>query len=82
MEKFRKSFKSLSELNKPNLSPEEEYQVLLNNDRSRIQIGVAIRFVILAARWAETEGEYGVLASLVGDSLGPIALAGNDGLDI
>ncbi|KAG9149037.1 hypothetical protein Leryth_010648 [Lithospermum erythrorhizon] len=30
MEKFRKSFKSLSELNKPNLSPEEEYQVLLN----------------------------------------------------
>ncbi|GAA0171130.1 hypothetical protein LIER_41087 [Lithospermum erythrorhizon] len=62
--------------------PGGENKSFLNNDRSRIQIGVAIRFVILAARWAETEGEYGVLASLVGDSLGPIALAGNDGLDI
>lgn len=79
------NFVYLSAQKMPNyhFEPDGEKPSFLNNDQSRIEMGVAIRFVILAVRWVQRmEGEFAVLASLVGDSLGPISLTGYDGLDI
>ncbi|KAK9059001.1 hypothetical protein SSX86_021620 [Deinandra increscens subsp. villosa] len=54
----------------------------LSNDLSRIEEGVVIRFVILATRWSQRTRDINVLASIEGDSLGPVATAGLDGFEL
>ncbi|KAL8048076.1 hypothetical protein ABFX02_07G040500 [Erythranthe guttata] len=51
-------------------------------DLSRIEIGVLIRFRVLAAKWVEDKyREFRVLASIDGDGLGPVSMNGFDGVD-
>ncbi|KAK9288138.1 hypothetical protein L1049_016586 [Liquidambar formosana] len=51
--------------------------VFLSEGRSRIENGVAVRFMVLSVRWIEERGEtkrdFEMLASLEGDFLGPIS---------
>lgn len=49
-----------------------EDPVFVNQNLSRIQIGSTVRFVVLAVDWREAEKDFIVLASLVGDYLGPV----------
>ncbi|GAB4843251.1 hypothetical protein Ancab_040460 [Ancistrocladus abbreviatus] len=57
-----------------------------NESLSRIEIGVVLLFMVFAVRWVEQRGnitrEFQVLASIEGDSLGPVSLTGTDGLDL
>ncbi|EYU33001.1 hypothetical protein MIMGU_mgv1a016752mg [Erythranthe guttata] len=51
-------------------------------DLSRIEIGVLVRFRVLAAKWVEDKyREFRVLASIDGDGLGPVSMNGFDGVD-
>ncbi|KAH0634209.1 DNA-directed RNA polymerase V subunit 7-like [Solanum tuberosum] len=53
------------------------------NDQSRIENEVAVRFVVYAMRWSRTlVRKFDVLASIDGDSLGPVSLNGFDGLEL
>lgn len=54
----------------------------LSNDMSRIEKNVVIRFLIFAVRWKEDKyRQFKILASIEGESLGPISLAGTDGME-
>ncbi|GAB2217664.1 hypothetical protein Droror1_Dr00000867 [Drosera rotundifolia] len=59
----------------------------MNENLSRIEKGVVVRFMVFAVKWAEQRNDDGVrefmvLASLEGDLLGPVALSGTDELDL
>ncbi|KAK2972939.1 hypothetical protein RJ640_021996 [Escallonia rubra] len=58
----------------------------LDDNLSRIEDGVVIRFVVFCKRWGNQVQDIGrefmILASLEGDSLGPISLPGTDGLEL
>ncbi|KAG5554520.1 hypothetical protein RHGRI_012163 [Rhododendron griersonianum] len=60
-------------------------EVFMNDDRTRIETGVVIRFLVFAVSWRkkhwDAEREFFVLASLEGDCLGPVSLPGSDELD-
>nr|XP_043629877.1 DNA-directed RNA polymerase IV subunit 7-like isoform X2 [Erigeron canadensis] len=67
----------------PNYSYVDEGKpMFLCNDMSRIEKGVVVRFVVLATRWSQRTRDHNVLASIDGDSLGPVATAGLDGFDL
>ncbi|TQD90176.1 hypothetical protein C1H46_024282 [Malus baccata] len=63
-----------------------ESPVFLNDDLAKIEKDVVIRFKVLGVRWIEIRDdirkEFVMLASLEGDSLGPLTLPGPDGLDL
>ncbi|CAN4120449.1 unnamed protein product [Withania somnifera] len=59
-----------------------ENPFFLCDDQSRIENEVAVRFKVFAMRWSETYRKFDVLASIEGDSLGPISLNGFDGLEL
>ncbi|KAF5816652.1 putative nucleic acid-binding protein [Helianthus annuus] len=61
---------------------DEGNPLFLSNDLSRIEEGVVIRFVVLATRWRQMNCDISVLASIEGDSLGPVATAGLDGFEL
>ncbi|KVH91084.1 DNA-directed RNA polymerase IV subunit 7-like [Cynara cardunculus var. scolymus] len=61
---------------------EEGKPVFLSNDLSRIEKDVVIRFVVFATRWNQRTRDIRVLASIEGESLGPVTMAGFDGFDI
>lgn len=53
-----------------------ETPFFLNDDLSKIKTGVVVQFVVLAVRWIEDVSlrkELQMLASLVGDNLGPVS---------
>lgn len=58
----------------------------MNNELSRIENDVVIRFVVLDVRWIETRGaikrDIGMLVSVDGDLLGPVSLSGSNELDM
>lgn len=54
---------------------------LSNNDLSRIEKDVVIRFTVFATRWNQRTRDIRVLASIDGESLGPVTTAGFDGFD-
>ncbi|KAJ6719483.1 DNA-DIRECTED RNA polymerase SUBUNIT 7-LIKE PROTEIN [Salix purpurea] len=64
----------------------EENPVFLNDELARIENNVVVRFSVLDVRWIEKmwdmRRDFMMLASLVGDSLGPISLCGSDELDL
>jgi DNA-directed RNA polymerase-4/5 subunit 7 len=64
----------------------EENPVFLNDELARIENNVLVRFSVLDVRWIEKmwdmRRDFMMLASLVGDSLGPISLCGSDELDL
>ncbi|KAL8263559.1 hypothetical protein R6Q59_021689 [Mikania micrantha] len=73
----------LSTQKMPNYYLVDEGKLLfLSNDLSRIEEGVVIRFMVLATRWSQRTRDINVLASIEGDSLGPVATAGLDGFDL
>lgn len=63
-----------------------ENPIFLSDELAKIEIDIVVRFVVLGVRWIEKRGrikkEFVMLASLVGDSLGPISLPGSDELDL
>ncbi|XP_071732538.1 DNA-directed RNA polymerase IV subunit 7-like isoform X2 [Rutidosis leptorrhynchoides] len=61
---------------------DEGKPVFMSNDLSRIEKGVLIRFVVFATRWSPKTRDISVLASIEGDSLGPVATAGLDGFEL
>jgi len=61
---------------------DEGNRLFLSNDLSRIEEGVVVRFMVLATRWRQMTRDICVLASIEGDSLGPVATAGLDGFDL
>ncbi|XP_047334021.1 DNA-directed RNA polymerase V subunit 7-like [Impatiens glandulifera] len=61
-------------------------EIFMKKDCSRIAKGVVVRFVVFAVRW-NAEHQVGkrelfVLASIEGDGLGPVSMAGSDSLDL
>ncbi|XP_057475798.1 DNA-directed RNA polymerase V subunit 7-like isoform X2 [Actinidia eriantha] len=60
-------------------------EVFMNDNLSRIENDVVIRFVVFATRWRKKdwniEREFMILASIEGDGLGPVSLPGSDALD-
>lgn len=56
--------------------------LFLSNDFSRIEMGVVVQFVVLATRWSQRTRDISVLASIEGESLGPVATAGLDGFEL
>ncbi|KAM3326683.1 DNA-directed RNA polymerase V subunit 7 isoform X2 [Capsicum chacoense] len=60
-----------------------ENPFFLSDDQSRIENEVAVRFVVFGVRWSRTRvREFNILASIDGDSLGPVSLNGFDGLEL
>ncbi|KAJ7979929.1 DNA-directed RNA polymerase II subunit [Quillaja saponaria] len=63
-----------------------ESPIFMNDELSKIAKDTVIRFLVLAVKWVETRNdikkEFLILASLEGDSLGPIALSGFDESDL
>lgn len=60
-----------------------ETRRFMRDDLSKIEIGVVVRYVVLAVRWIEDKWrEFRVLASIDADGLGPVSLNGLDGLDL
>ncbi|KAM3326684.1 hypothetical protein BC332_06901 [Capsicum chinense] len=60
-----------------------ENPFFLSDDQSRIENEVAVRFVVFAVRWSTTNvRKFDLLASIEGDSLGPVSLNGFDGLEL
>lgn len=60
--------------------------LFVSNEFAKIENGVVVCFMVLAVRWFENWGniknEFGMLATLEGDSLGPISLSGSGELDL
>lgn len=60
--------------------------LFVSNEFAKIENGVVVCFMVLGVRWFENWGnvknEFGVLATLEGDSLGPISLSGSGELDL
>lgn len=56
--------------------------LFMSNDLSRIEKDVVIRFVVLATRWSQRTRDISILASIEGDSFGPVATAGLDGFEL
>ncbi|CAH1412286.1 unnamed protein product [Lactuca virosa] len=54
----------------------------LSNDMSRIEKDVVVRFVVFATRWNQRTRDIRVLASIEGESLGPVSTAGLDGFEV
>lgn len=60
-----------------------ETQRFIRDDLSKIEIGVAVRYVVIAVRWIDDKWrEFRVVASIDADGLGPVSLNGLDGLDL
>ncbi|KAL6989815.1 hypothetical protein U1Q18_015565 [Sarracenia purpurea var. burkii] len=61
-------------------------EIFMNDDFSRIEKGVVIRFVVFATRWMkkhwDIEREFTILASIEGDCLGPVSLPGSGELGL
>ncbi|THF95067.1 hypothetical protein TEA_000162 [Camellia sinensis var. sinensis] len=61
-------------------------EIFINDDHSRIENDVVIRFVVFAVRWRkkhwDIERDFMILASLEGDCLGPVSLPGSDELEL
>ncbi|XP_006282711.2 DNA-directed RNA polymerase subunit 7-like protein [Capsella rubella] len=61
---------------------DDEKPYFQKDDLSKIAVGVVVQFVVLAVRFKERphkiRNDYYVLATLEGDTLGPISLAGSD----
>ncbi|KAK4854994.1 hypothetical protein QYF36_003025 [Acer negundo] len=63
-----------------------EHPTFVNDQLAKIENGVVVRFLVLGVRWIEKRGEimkrdFVMLASLEGESLGPISLSGTDEMD-
>lgn len=56
----------------------------LSNDLSRIEKGCVIRFMVFAVRWNNVDRarQFQILATIEGASLGPVQLAGSEGMDL
>lgn len=55
----------------------------VREDSSKIEIGVVVRYIVLAVRWIQDKwNEFRVLASIASDGLGPVSLNGLDGIDL
>lgn len=54
----------------------------LSNDLSRIEKDVVVRFKVFATRWNQQRREIDIIASLEGDGLGPVSLAGTEGVHL
>ncbi|KAI3700791.1 hypothetical protein L2E82_45429 [Cichorium intybus] len=61
---------------------DEGEPVFLSNDMSRIENDVVVRFVVFATRWNQRTRDIRVLASIEGESLGPVSSAGLDGFEV
>lgn len=61
---------------------DEGKPLFLSNDLSRIEKDVVIRFVVFATRWNQRTRDINVLASIEGESLGPVTTAGLDGFEV
>ncbi|XP_071690923.1 DNA-directed RNA polymerase IV subunit 7-like [Rutidosis leptorrhynchoides] len=61
---------------------DEGKPLFMSNDLSRIEKGVLIRFVVFATKWIQRTRDVRVLASIDGESLGPVATAGLDGFEL
>lgn len=63
-----------------------ENPLFLNDELARIENDVVVRFSVLDVRWVEKmedmRRDFVMLASLEGDSLGPISLCGYDEMDL
>ncbi|KAK3190227.1 hypothetical protein Dsin_029788 [Dipteronia sinensis] len=64
-----------------------ENPTFVNDQLAKIENGVVVRFFVLGVRWIEKRGEimkrdFVMLASLEGESLGPISLSGTDEIDL
>lgn len=60
-----------------------ENPAFVREDSSKIEIGVVIRYRVLAVRWIEDRwNEFRVLASITANGLGPVSLNGLDGMDL
>lgn len=63
-----------------------ENPLFLSNELGKIETDVVVSFMVLDVRWVEKRGdikmEFMMIASLEGDSLGPITLSGSDELDM
>ena len=63
-----------------------ENPVFLSDELAKIDNDIVVRFVVIGVRWIEkrrlVKKEFVMLASLVGDSLGPISLSGSDEMDL
>ncbi|GAV69602.1 hypothetical protein CFOL_v3_13103 [Cephalotus follicularis] len=63
-----------------------ENPVFLSDELAKIEKDVVVRFMVLGVKWIEQRGdmkrEFVMLASLEGESLGPISLSGSDELDV
>ncbi|KAI5649366.1 hypothetical protein M9H77_35371 [Catharanthus roseus] len=58
---------------------ETENPFFLSNDMSRIEKNGVVCFSVFAVRWKEDKyRQFKILASIEGDSLGPVSLAGTD----
>ncbi|CAK7327187.1 unnamed protein product [Dovyalis caffra] len=64
----------------------EQNPAFLNDELARIENNVVVRFSVLDVRWIEKmwdmRRDFMMLASLVGDSLGPISSCGSGELDL
>ncbi|KAH6769992.1 hypothetical protein C2S52_014795 [Perilla frutescens var. hirtella] len=55
----------------------------VREDSSKIEIGVVVRYMVLAVRWKQDRlREFRVMASITADGLGPVSLNGLDGMDL
>ncbi|GFY84994.1 hypothetical protein Acr_03g0017680 [Actinidia rufa] len=78
----------LSARKMPNFYPVrwKTQEVFMNDNLSRIENDVVIRFVVFSTRWRKKdwniEREFMILASMEGDGLGPVSLPGSDALDL
>ncbi|KAF3456867.1 hypothetical protein FNV43_RR01521 [Rhamnella rubrinervis] len=63
-----------------------ENPLFFSNELGKIETDVVVSFMVLDVRWIEKRGdikmEFMMLASVDGDSLGPITLSGSDELDL
>lgn len=56
--------------------------LFISDELGKIDIDVVVSFMVLDVKWVETNKEFFMLASLEGDSLGPVSLCGSDELDL
>ncbi|KAL8158291.1 DNA-directed RNA polymerase V subunit 7-like [Apium graveolens] len=65
---------------------DDQNPFFVSADGSRIGRDVVVNFMVYGTRWVHknwyAEREYTLIASLEGNSLGPMALSGHDGLDL
>ncbi|GKU85837.1 hypothetical protein SLEP1_g454 [Rubroshorea leprosula] len=64
-----------------------EKPAFVSDELAKIESGVVVQFVVLAVKWIEKKGtnirrDFVMLASIEGNSLGPVSLSGSDELEL